>query len=392
MTSEEFIQNHSAFWQQSGFDFQFALFIKYLFECDFNDVVKYEDEDDIVIEHESGAIDLIQVKHSFQVGKKMTNSSEDVWKTLINWLQFLNLQEKENKNTRDVKCILVVNMTPAHDFLTIIDKVRHGEADYEDVVKCLNQLCKFKTCMPYVEKLKKEKKNIMKLISKIEVVRMNNPITDMFESFCRKYSIPILADNVLFSIVGKLWNLKNNHKKGVFQFCVKDFLYEFQADLQKITIKAFEAIEDEEERELPANYHDLLMVKQLNSVGVSDSISLSVYFGHYWCYQNSINTYCVCNHTMSEDLRKKIEQMVIRTWKNIYVDANHELLNNDEEMNNEKTVKSCGYSCLSQSMKADVNYYGTLIKPHFSSGWMLALSNEINPRVFWRVDWRKEKE
>ena len=40
MASEEFIKNHNAFWKRGGFDFQFALFIKCLFECDLDVVVK----------------------------------------------------------------------------------------------------------------------------------------------------------------------------------------------------------------------------------------------------------------------------------------------------------------------------------------------------------------
>ena len=41
MTSEDFIKRHSAFWQQNGFDYQFALFVKYLFESNLEDIVKY---------------------------------------------------------------------------------------------------------------------------------------------------------------------------------------------------------------------------------------------------------------------------------------------------------------------------------------------------------------
>lgn len=390
MTSEEFIRIHSAFWQQSGFDYQFALFIKYLFDSDLNDIVKYEDEDDIVIEHASGGIDLIQVKHSFLEGKRMTNSNEDVWKTISNWRQFLSIREQEDKPTRDVRCILVVNMIPNHDFLTVVDKVKHGEADYDDVVECLNELKKLDTCKTYAEALLDEKKEIMKLIAKIEVVRMDNPIGAMFDSFNNKYNLPILADDVLYSIIGKFWSMKNEHKHGVFQFRVNDFISLFQADLQKLTIKPFEPIEDECDKELPPDYRQWLMVQQMASVGVTNSFSVSLYLGYYWCYQNSINAYCIASHTMSESLRKKIEQKAIRTWQGIYVDANHELLGDAEKMKDADTVRSCGYSCFIQSMKTVVVCDGIPIRPNFSSGWMLALSNERLPRVFWRADWRKE--
>lgn len=140
MTSEEFIKNHSAFWQQNGFDYQFALFIKYLFDCDLDDIVKYEDEDDVVIEYASGGVDLVQVKHSFLEGKRMTNSDENIWKTISNWQHYLTIREQENKPTRDIRCILVVNMTPAHEFLTVIDRVRHGEADYRQLKQTTNDL------------------------------------------------------------------------------------------------------------------------------------------------------------------------------------------------------------------------------------------------------------
>lgn len=392
MTSEEFIKNHSAFWQQNGFDYQFALFIKYLFDCDLDDIVKYEDEDDVVIEYASGGVDLVQVKHSFLEGQRMTNSDKNIWKTINNWQHYLTIRELENKPTRDIRCILVVNMNPAHEFLTVIDKVRHGEADYADVVDCLNRLKKLDTCKAYAEVLLNEKKDIMKLIAKIEVVRMDNPIGVMFDRFNSKYNLPILADDVLYSIIGKFWEMKQQHKKGVFQFCVKDFISLFQADLQKLTIKPFEPIEDECDRDLPPDFREWLMVQQMASIGVTDNFSISLYLEHYWCYKNSINAYCFASHVMSESLRKKIEQKAIRTWRGIYADANHELLSDAEKMKETNTVKSCGYSCFIQSMKTDVVCDGISIRPNFSSGWMLALSNESLPRVFWRVDWRKEEK
>lgn len=46
----------------------------------------------------------------------MTNSNEDIWKTIINWLDFIKLLEAEGNPTRDIRCILIVNMLPAHDF------------------------------------------------------------------------------------------------------------------------------------------------------------------------------------------------------------------------------------------------------------------------------------
>lgn len=186
--------------------------------------------------------------------------------------------------------------------------------------------------------------------------------------------------------------MKNEHKSGVFQFRVNDFINLFQADLQKLTIKPFEPIEDECDRDLPPDYRQWMMVKQLDSVGVKDDLSVSLYLGHYWCYQNSINAYCFASHTMSEGLRKKIEQKTIRTWKGIYVDANHELLGDAEKMKDENTMRSCGYSCFINSMKTDVVCDGIPIRPNFSSGWMLALSNERSPRVYWRADWRKESD
>lgn len=389
MASEDFIKRHSAFWQQNGFDYQFALFVKYLFESNLEDIVKYEDKDDIVIDHGSWKIDLIQVKHSFLEGKRMTNSNKDIWKTILNWLDFIKLLESEGNPTRDIRCILIVNMFPAHDFLNVIDKVRHGEADYEDIVSCLKQLQNMQTCREAAGKLLAEGKKVMKLISKIEVRQIDNPIGAMFDRFVDKYAFPVLADDVLYSIIGKLWVKKEQHKEGMFQMKVKDFLYEFQSDIQKLTIKPFEPIEDKDDRELPIDYRQMTMVKQLESIGISDSLSITLYMGYYWCYVNSINAYCVTSHEMADSLREEIERKVIKTWQGIYVDANHEILN-AAEGNDEKTMKTCGYSCFSQSMKTDVNYNGIQIKPHFSSGWMLALSNELTPRVYWRADWNRE--
>lgn len=97
LTKEKFIENHSAYFQQIGFDHQFAGCMYYLLTLAPKDKLCYERDDDFVIYKKGRGVtitDYYQVKHSAEAGKRMTDADGDFWKTIDNWLQLYQLTSR----------------------------------------------------------------------------------------------------------------------------------------------------------------------------------------------------------------------------------------------------------------------------------------------------------
>ena len=102
LTKEDFISRHSAYFQQIGFDVQFAGCMYYLLDLGMNDRLNYEQEDDFVIHRQERGKEIIeyyQVKHSKEIDAKMNDADSDFWKTIDNWISIYNLSTVEEKNS-----------------------------------------------------------------------------------------------------------------------------------------------------------------------------------------------------------------------------------------------------------------------------------------------------
>lgn len=100
LTKEDFISRHSAYFQQIGFDVQFAGCMYYLLDLGMNDRLNYEQEDDFVIHRQERGKEIIeyyQVKHSKEIDAKMNDADSDFWKTIDNWISIYNLSTVEEK-------------------------------------------------------------------------------------------------------------------------------------------------------------------------------------------------------------------------------------------------------------------------------------------------------
>ena len=97
-TKEEFISRHSAYFQSIGFDVQYAAFIYYMLDLGYEDIIRYEREDDFVIDRmRDGKTEkeYYQVKHSKDEGAKMTNADSDQHQEL-KYIQLMYLKELYN--------------------------------------------------------------------------------------------------------------------------------------------------------------------------------------------------------------------------------------------------------------------------------------------------------
>jgi hypothetical protein len=144
LTKEEFINRHSAYFQQIGFDVQFAGCMYYLLGLRMNDRLDYEREDDFVIhrsEQNKEIIEYYQVKHTKDIDAKMTDADSDFWKTIDNWITTYNLSTIEEKKLffTNGRFIILTNKRDNNFFYTEIKKLIDGSILIDDIINVIEK-------------------------------------------------------------------------------------------------------------------------------------------------------------------------------------------------------------------------------------------------------------
>lgn len=86
----------------AGYDYQFYYFLYCLLDLKAEEEVGFEDKEDVHITRRDGQTILSQVKHTICENSKgekinLTDSDDDLWKTIYNWISFINaVNDKEN--------------------------------------------------------------------------------------------------------------------------------------------------------------------------------------------------------------------------------------------------------------------------------------------------------
>ncbi|MGG5342074.1 hypothetical protein [Enterococcus sp. AZ192] len=104
-----------------AFDFQFEYFLLQLFCMKIGEKVGFEYEEDVHIEHANGKISYIQVKHTVEKDKNITQKDSDMWKTLWSWIKIITDEELRVNQTE--QCEFVKNTL----FILLTNKVEKNE-------------------------------------------------------------------------------------------------------------------------------------------------------------------------------------------------------------------------------------------------------------------------
>lgn len=381
----KFIQNHQAIWQQQGFDYQFAVYLYYLISGDLHDSITYEDVDDIVVEYQNGETNLIQVKHSYN-GGKITNSSDDIWKTLDNWHEWIYTHNAGGKDVKKLELTIITNKEVSNDLLNTIAAIKIGDAGTDALKKVLVDLSNLKSAQNICNKLLSHPDRILPLLMKISTIKIENPYQVIYEKLLLRSPKGYSIDNAFEEIVGRMTQKKEqlqpNHKMSL---TVEEFNYLCEDIFQNLMISPMTPIEPES-KSIPQDYLSTNMVKQLLSIDLikeddpNDAELLHAYY-NYWCYENSLDMWFVQNHYLTEYTIQKLNEKFKFDWRLI---LNRSFRKCDDS---ESSIKECGYTCYTDTMNKEIKLNGLTIPVPFSSGWYLNLSNEDIPSVYWRKDW-----
>lgn len=382
----EFIETHKADWQQKGFDYQYAIFVYLLMKGQLKDRVIYEEADDIVINYQNGKTRLIQVKHSIK-DSSLTNSSDDVWKTLDNWYEWIFSHNAGGKNINDLELELITNKKNFNDLLLAIQKVQSGDANSDFLRKVLNDLLEKKSSKPFCEKLLSDETRILPFLMKIKFVYLLDPYAEAYQELLKRSPKGYSIDNAFDEIVGRMAKKKlSSDNNSHLSMTVEEFNFLCEDIFQGLVMQPFKAIE-KEDKDIPKDYLSTNMVKQLLSIKLFsaddiNNVELLTAYHNLWSYENSMDFWYVQNHCLTDKSIRDLNQKFKREWS-LTLSRNFRKCDNTES-----SIVDCGYNCYLDTMDKEIELNGILIPKPFSSGWYLNLSNEHKPSVYWRRDWK----
>lgn len=400
ITKEEFISRHSAYFQNIGFDVQYAAFIYYTLDLGYEDVIRYESEDDFVIDRmRDGKIEkeYYQVKHSKDEGAKMTDADSDFWKTIENWVELYNVSEAEEKDRFfiDGRFIILTNKIVDNKFYTSFENLQNGVCGIDDIVSELKKA--HKASPSYNRTLKKllalEKDTLNQFLHKIRIIRFENFLSSLYEQFLQRYLRPTAADQLLHQLIGAMWSEKINSKTPV-QLSGEQFTNKYRGILEKVSIAETLSLEMEDAPNLDAEDENeaSLMIEQLKSVEVITSDSskddywTAYYLGLFFKIKRAIDSFRK-QQIITDELENRLDNSAKNKWKGFFIKYHSHIMNDEANADTKEKIKA-GSNTLHDTLDAPIKVNGYDVDDEFSKGWYLRMSNKL--LIVWHYDWFKK--
>ena len=400
VSTEEFIIRHSAFFQGIGFDVQYAAFIYYMLDLGYEDIIRYEREDDFVIDRMcDGKIEkeYYQVKHSKDKNAKMTDADSDFWKTIDNWVELYNVSETEEKDKFfiDGKFIILTNKIVDNKFYTSFEKLQNGICGIDDILRELKEARKSDpSYKPTLNKLLALEKNTLnQFLHKIRITRFENFLSSLYEQFLQKYLRPAVADQVLNQLIGAMWSDKINSNTPV-ELSGEQFTNKYRGILEKVSLGEKLTLEMEDEPNLDAENENeaAVMIEQLKSVeeigkdSSKDDFRQAYYLGFFFRIKRAIESFRK-QQIITDELEKRLDRSASTKWKGFFIKHHKQIMDNETGVGNKEKIKA-GSNTLHDTLDTPIKVNGHDADDEFSKGWYLRMSNTLS--VVWHYDWFKK--
>lgn len=401
LTKEQFIAAHSAYFQQIGFDVQFAGCMYYLLDLGLEDRLNYEHEDDFVIHRKEcgkNITEYYQVKHSVIPNANMTDSDGDFWKTLDNWMSLYVLSEAKEKKDffTNGRFIILTNKKPKNFLYTQIEKLKDGTIGIDGIVASIDT--KLREVPSYSSELTslKDLGNITlnQFLHKVTIHHFDDYIKDMYQHFLDLYQGPAKADQIVKNLIGELFAYKNSCN-GKFSFTGSSFSQQYKHILQLITDEGLSLDGFDAEFDSASDYRNLAMVQQLKSIDMIDNPSdtsdfeLSTHLRRFYRFKAALHSF-QRTQLVTPVLEGKIDQKAYERWLNIFNRDSAKLKRKDkkgESITDDEKIDA-GQTVFNNVMNDNIPLSGYKTEQEFSNGWYLHMSNLL--KVVWHFDWFKK--
>ncbi|HGP3328031.1 hypothetical protein [Acinetobacter baumannii] len=215
-----------------GFDFQFYYFLYCLLDLKNGEELGFEVKEDIHLDMPNGKCILSQLKHTVQVNAQnekinLTDLDKDLWKTLGNWVELINISGNKEIFLKNHEFLLVTNKNvKLHSFpqkLNFYSGVDPLEI-IVDAEKLLEKSSKESDVSKYIELfLALDRQSLLTFISKI---RIESETTNIIEKIKDKIKIKCWGNSRYLDVYESLYTRVaeqkfldiSNRKKFIISF------------------------------------------------------------------------------------------------------------------------------------------------------------------------------
>ena len=397
--------DHTAGPQLIGFDYQFYYFMYLILDLNSGEKIGFEVLDDIHIELANGSVELLQTKHTVQKTSKgeivnLTERDSDLWKTISNWILFLNNSANKDEYLNKTVFKLVTNKSINNNtFFDNIIKFQIKQIkikEFSDYIKNLHSNTDSLDIKSQIESLKKlDNKIKSKFIDQIQIISEPENIINLVKKRIHKLIVKEERVNDVYN------SLLSNMQLDKFLTIIdrKKFEISFE-DYSKRYGNCFDYAYEKTvlpKRELnliyPKDLKSQTFIKQLVDIGEtfeSDSDDILRYTTAMLKTFNSLNDWKENGDILSTQIIA-FDAEAIFIWNRIFKDRYRDYkskIESGEISNDETLIKQIAIECISEVRKEKLKLKNDELNEELSNGQFYILSNE--PKIGWHIDWKKK--
>ena len=397
--------DHTAGPQLIGFDYQFYYFMYLILDLNSGEKIGFEVLDDIHIELANGNVELLQTKHTVQKTPKgeivnLTERDSDLWKTISNWILFLNNSADKDEYLNKTVFKLVTNKSINNNtFFNNIIKFQRKQIkikEFSDYIKNLHSNTDSVDIKRQIESLKKlNEKTKSKFLNQIQIISEPENIINLIKKriykFIRKEERVEDVYNSLFSNMqlDKYLTIIDRKK---FEISCEDFsrrygnCFDFAYEKTVLPKRELNLI-------YPKDLKSQTFIKQLVDIGEtfeSDSDDILRYTTAMLKTFNSLNDWKENGDILSTQIIA-FDDEAIFIWNRIFKERYRDYkskIESGEISHDETLIKQIAIECISEVRKEKLKLKNDELNEELSNGQFYILSNE--PKIGWHIDWEKK--
>ena len=386
-----------------GFDYQFYYFMYLAIELKQGQKIGFEVKDDVHIDKQDGTTILYQTKHTIVKNtngdlQNLTTLDIDLWKTLSNWVDFINADGKNSSFLNENSFILVTNKSENNnDFIAALNLFK-SDNDIDKVALKINELenkTQDDTLKKYLKKVSKLSKSKLKLFLKKLMIETDNDgiIEKIKKRLLEKYYLADLVDPIFESLssnlnMAKYLDIKDRKK---FEISSEDFAKRFGKCFKVVT-----EIKPLPRREfpilLPDDLESQIFIKQLLDIGeiqtgsnyIRNYTTQMLKFLNHFTYWSEEENFILL--TDIEEFKNNSIQIWTNQFKAKYRQIERQINAGSSIDDLEDEVKNLAIDIVDYIRKQDLSIPGfSALGVEFSNGHYYALSDNLE--IGWHFDW-----
>lgn len=396
-------ETHTAGPQAIGFDYQFYYFMYLAIELKQGQKIGFEVKDDVHIDKHDGTTILYQTKHTIVKNtdgdlQNLTTLDVDLWKTLSNWVDFINADGKNSSFLNENSFILVTNKSDNNnDFIATLNLFK-SDNDIDKVSLKINELenkTKDVTLKKYLKKVSKLSKNKLKLFLKKLMIETDNDgiIEKIKNRLLEKYYLVDLVDPIFESLssnlnMAKYLDIKDRKK---FEISSEDFAKRFgkcfkvATEIKPLPRREFPIL-------LPDDLESQIFIKQLLDIGeiktgsnyIRDYTTQMLKFLNHFTYWSEEENFILL--TDIAEFKNNSIQIWTNEFKAKYRQIERQINAGSSIDDLEDEVKNLAIDLVDYIRKQDLSIPGfSALGVEFSNGHYYALSDNLE--IGWHFDW-----